>query len=77
MTCVCGHDQKRHCDRIGRCDGQAHDPEYGTYACVCPVYRQAQTIPEQLDAARTGQEFGSVLQGLFTALEKSMDEDTA
>ena len=27
------------------------------------------TIPEQLDAAQTGEEFGQVLQNLFGALE--------
>ena len=29
------------------------------------------TIPEQLDAAETGEEFGRVLSGLFAALDKA------
>jgi hypothetical protein len=33
------------------------------------------TIPEQLDAAKTGAEFGAVLCGLFAALERAMDAD--
>ena len=30
------------------------------------------TLPEALDAARDGKEFGQVLQGLFSALEEAM-----
>ncbi len=33
------------------------------------------TFPEQLDAAKTGQEFGAVLSGLFGALEQAMDRE--
>ena len=32
------------------------------------------TIPEQLDAARDGQEFAQVLNNLFGALERAKDE---
>ena len=31
------------------------------------------TIPEQLDAAETGEEFGLVINGLFAALERAKD----
>ena len=33
------------------------------------------TIPEQLDAARTGEEFGQVLTGLFALLDRAREED--
>lgn len=33
------------------------------------------TIPEQLDAAKTGAEFGAVLCALWAALEKAMEAD--
>ena len=33
------------------------------------------TIPEQLDAARNGAEFGAVLGNLFAAVEKARDEE--
>lgn len=36
---------------------------------------QPRTIPEKLDAAETGAEFGAVLQGLFSALEKAKDDE--
>lgn len=29
------------------------------------------TVPEMLDAARTGEEFGAVLMGMFSALDKA------
>lgn len=29
------------------------------------------TVPEMLDAARTGEEFGQVLMGVFAALDKA------
>lgn len=32
------------------------------------------TVAEQLDAAENGQEFAAVLQGLFGALEKAIDD---
>lgn len=32
------------------------------------------TLPEMLDAAETGEEFGAVLAGLFKALEKARDD---
>ena len=35
----------------------------------------SRTIPEALDAARTPEEFGSVIQGLFRVLEKAKDEE--
>lgn len=40
MTCACGHDADEHRDRAGRCDGQWHDCEYGTYKCLCPYYTE-------------------------------------
>lgn len=33
------------------------------------------TIPEKLDSAKNGEEFATVLQGLFSALERAMDEE--
>ena len=35
---------------------------------------EPRTVPEQLDAARNGQEFAAVLAGLFAALEQARDE---
>lgn len=32
------------------------------------------TLPEMLDAAESGEEFGAVLMGLFGALERLRDE---
>lgn len=46
---------------------------------VCPDCTQAslkpKTIAEKLDAAQTGQEFGAVLSGLFSALERARDNE--
>jgi hypothetical protein len=36
---------------------------------------EPKTFPEQLDAAKTGQEFATVLGGLFAALEKAMEAE--
>ena len=33
------------------------------------------TIPERLDAAENGDQFGRVLNSLFTALERAIEED--
>lgn len=33
------------------------------------------TLPEKLDAAASGEEFGRVLGGLFDALESAKDQD--
>lgn len=35
---------------------------------------EPKTIPEQLDAAQTGEEFGNVLMGMFASLAKARDE---
>lgn len=37
--------------------------------------QQPKTVAEQLDAARTGEEFGQVVMGLFSTLEKAMDDE--
>ena len=37
--------------------------------------KEPKTVAEMLDAAQDGQEFGVVLQGLFGALEKAIDDD--
>ena len=37
--------------------------------------RPRKTLPEALDAAQTGEEFGQVLQGLFASLERAKDEE--
>jgi hypothetical protein len=39
------------------------------------VSDEPKTVAEQLDAAESGEEFGLVLQGLFGALERAMDEE--
>ena len=36
---------------------------------------EPKTVAEQLDAAQTGEEFGAVVMGLFTALEKAMEDE--
>jgi hypothetical protein len=36
---------------------------------------EPKTVAEQLDAARSGDEFKQVLNNLFGALEASMDDD--
>ena len=33
------------------------------------------TVPERLDAAQNGDQFGRVLNSLFTALEHAIEED--
>lgn len=37
--------------------------------------RDAKTLPEQLDAAETGEQFGQVLMGFFAAVDKARDND--
>lgn len=37
--------------------------------------RPQKTLPEALDAAQTGEEFGQVLRGLFVALEQARDQE--
>lgn len=37
--------------------------------------RDSKTIAEQLDAAPDGEAFGRVVQSLFSALEKAMDDE--
>jgi hypothetical protein len=36
--CECGHLPSEHYGDTGRCEGQAHDIEYGTYPCLCYFY---------------------------------------
>lgn len=36
---------------------------------------EPKTLAEQLDAAKDGQEFGQVINNLFAALERRMDDD--
>jgi hypothetical protein len=41
MTNACGyceHSVTTHHLGWGRCNGASQDPEYGTYACVCPHF---------------------------------------
>lgn len=38
---------------------------------------EPKTIAEQLDAAQTGEEFGQVLDGFFSLLERARDEEDA
>jgi len=38
--CACGHHADQHRDHAGRCDGQSHDSDYGTYNCLCPYYTE-------------------------------------
>lgn len=37
--------------------------------------RDAKTLPEQLDAAQSGEQFGQVLTGFFAALDKARWEE--
>lgn len=37
---------------------------------------EPRTVPEALDAAKNGAEFASVLNGLFSALERARDSDS-
>lgn len=48
-----------------------------SYARVCASRARAErrTLPEALDAAKSPQEFGAVLGGLFAALERAMDAE--
>jgi len=36
---------------------------------------EKKTVAEQLDAARTGEDFGQVLSGLFASLERQRDKE--
>lgn len=38
--------------------------------------QEPKTVAEKLDAARTGEEFGQVIMGLFSSLEKAMDDES-
>lgn len=44
-------------------------PHHGT------CRRDAQTLAEQLDSAPDGDEFGRLVQSLFSALERAMDDE--
>lgn len=35
---------------------------------------EPKTLAEQLDAAQSGEEFGQVLQGLFSSLQAAMED---
>jgi hypothetical protein len=36
---------------------------------------EPKTVPEMLDAAQTGEEFGNVILGMFKTLERMQDDD--
>jgi hypothetical protein len=36
---------------------------------------EPKTLAERLDAAETGKEFGQVIEGLFSFIEKARDEE--
>jgi len=38
------------------------------------VVDEPKTLPEMLDTAQTGEEFGDVLMGFFAAMDKARDE---
>ena len=38
---------------------------------------EPKTLPEMLDAAATGEEFGAVLGGLFAALDRARQQEEA
>lgn len=40
MTCQCGHDADTHHEKLGRCEGECIDTEYGTFRCLCPYYTE-------------------------------------
>lgn len=46
-----------------------------TGRCEHPEHDIPRTIPEQLDAARDGTEFGNILMRLFSALERAREVD--
>lgn len=50
-----------------------------SYARVCAsrARTERRTLPEALDAAKDGKEFGAVLGGLFASLERAMDAERA
>lgn len=68
--CGCGHPYRSHLVRItGEC-----------MRCVCTHYdavgvTEPKTVAEKLDAAKSGEEFADVIQGLFGALERARDEE--
>ena len=72
--CTCGHAAIGHSDGTGRCLGECYDGELDTiYRCLCHAYRApAMTVAEQLDAAETGEQWGTVVLGLLSALEKGL-----
>ena len=39
------------------------------------VNDEPKTVPEMLDAAQTGEEFGQVIFGIFTTLERLTDDE--
>jgi hypothetical protein len=59
------------------CD-PACGPEKHVASCSQNQYmtdHTPKTIPEQLDAARTGEEFGAVLLGFMAAVDKEREAD--
>lgn len=78
MTCSCGHAAESH-DGYGCCRWVPAGAGAGLCGCAVPKSRVGdepqKTLPEALDAAQTGEEFGQVLQGLFGFLERAKDEE--
>ncbi len=58
-----------HCILCRYSFGLPHDGD-----CL-PAAAPRRTIPERLDAAENGEQFGRVINSLFTALEHAIDED--
>jgi hypothetical protein len=42
---------------------------------VVAMTDKPKTVPEMLDAAKTGEEFGNVILGMFKTLERMQDDD--
>ena len=81
--CECHCESGSHESCCGYADGRSPDcPTHGDGSGPNAVrqpfsslQRPKKTLPEALDAAQTGEEFGQVLQGLFSFLEKARDEE--
>ena len=68
----CGHEDGRNPDCPIHGDGSGPNAIRRPFTSE---QRSRRTLPEALDAAKDGTEFGQVLQGLFSALEEAMDGD--
>jgi hypothetical protein len=55
---------------VGRsCDGRHGNPR------LVVAMSEPKTVPEMLDAAETGEQFGQVILGIFKTLERLQDDE--